>query len=157
MCATRRQPTDAELVELHDRLWNDPRRRDDRSEFHECDACGRAVRWIANLGSAIGSSLPIVARPVATAATFDTVAHAGFVAVYVDRTGFTIPRGTSRDELDDAFVYRCHWDVCEHARRTRDRLSSARDRAFEASPDPESADPDAVRRYIAWRESRRDV
>ncbi len=116
------------------------------------------MRWIANLASGRGSSLQVVAQPVATAATYDEVAHAGLVAVYVDRTGFTVPRGTTRDELDGALLYRCHWDVCADARRTRDRMSAERRRGDESTR--ESVDPideDALRRYAAWRDSRTRV
>ena len=91
---------DARFVELFDRLWNDLRRRDDRSEFSECEACGRAVRWVINLGSAWGGNIQIVARPVATAALYDPQQHAGLVAVFTDRTGFTVSRFTPVDEVD---------------------------------------------------------
>jgi hypothetical protein len=148
---TRRPPTDAELVELHDRLWNDPRRRDDRTEFHECDGCGRAVRWIVNLGSATGGSIPIVARPVGSAASFDPVAHAGLVAVWPDRTGFTIPRAIEPDELEHALLYRCHWDACDHARVVRDRLGRHRTRRVEHADAHGELDPQLLDRYAAWR------
>jgi hypothetical protein len=156
MDVARRIPTDAELVELHDRLWNDPRRRDDRSAFFECDACGRAVRWVANLGSATGSSIQVVTRPVATAATFDRDLHAGLVAVWPDRSGFTISRADDRDELDGALLYRCHWDVCADARRLRDRIARERGSRHAAGHapgvDPEP-DPELLRRYVAWRDA----
>jgi hypothetical protein len=155
---TRRTPTDAELVELHDRLWNDPRRRDDRSEFHECASCGRAVRWIANLASGHGSSMQVVARPVTTAALFDPAAHAGLVAVFTDRTGFTVGAGTSPHDIEDAFLYQCHWDVCDDARRTRDRIAGDRRRALDADIHAQSdADQDVVRRYALWRGERHDA
>jgi hypothetical protein len=153
-----RTPTDAELVELHDRLWNDPRRRDDRSAFFECEACGRAVRWIANLGSATGSSIQVVARPVATAATFDRDAHAGLVAVWPDRSGFTVSRVDEYHELEGALLYRCHWDVCADARRLRDRIARERGGSRHGAGDgprdrPELA-PELLRRYVAWRDGR---
>ena len=150
----RRPPTDTELVELFDRLWNDLRRRDDRSEFTECEACGRAVRWVVNLGSAWGGNIQIVARPVTTAAFYDPEQHAGLVAVFTDRTGFTVSRFTPADEVEAAFLYPCHWDVCDHARRERDRISQER-RAAAAPVDGDLApDVDAVLRYARWRESR---
>lgn len=144
-----RTPTDAELVELHDRLWNDLRCRDDRSEFFECEHCGAAVRWIANLGSRLGSSMQIVARPVATAAFFDPEAHHGLVAVYTDRTGFTVSRQTPRDEVEGAFLYRCHWDTCELAKEVRDRLHRER-RGVERVEQPEPM----LDRYASWRRDR---
>lgn len=153
-------PTDTELVDLHDRLWHDPRRRDDRSEFQECESCGRAVRWIANLGSRTGGNMQIVARPVTTAAWFDPDAHAGLVAVFVDRTGFTVSRATDPDEIDTAFLYQCHWDVCEQSRLERDRISSTRRRTALRQPDAANDEDDgggrldALLRYAAWRESR---
>ncbi len=151
-----RQPTDAELVELFDKLWNDLRRRDDRSEFSECAACGRAVRWIVNLGSARLGRIQIVARPVATAAFYDPATHAGLVAVFTDRTGFTVSRFTPADEVEGAFLYPCHWDVCEHARTERDRIS--RERRAAAAPVVDALDPDprVVLRYAAWRDGRSD-
>lgn len=147
------QSTDATLVELFDRLWNDPRRRDDRSEFHECEHCGRAVRWIVNTGSRLGSSLPIIARPVSTAACFDAGEHVGLVAVFTDRTGFTVPRSTTPDDIEGAFLYRCHWDVCDDARRLRDRLH--RERGGGAGGDLDG-DCELVRRYGAWRQRLRE-
>lgn len=152
----RRTPTDAELVELFDRLWNDLRRRDDRSEFSECVACGRAVRWVANLGSATASSIQIVARPVVTAAFYDPTEHAGLVAVFTDRTGFTVSRFTPADEVEDAFLYPCHWDVCDHARSERDRISRERRAANFSSRETRDTDAeiDAVLRYRAWRDAR---
>ena len=147
-----RTPTDAELVELFDRLWHDLRRRDDRSDFHECEHCGRAVRWIANVGSRIGSSLQIVARPVTTAACFDPEEHHGLVAVFTDRTGFSVSRFTSRDELEGAFLYACHWDVCDDARAVRDRLH--RERWGSRRDDELVADSDVLLRYEQWRRSR---
>lgn len=157
MSPTRRTPTDAELVELHDRLWNDPRSRDDRSEFQECDDCGAPVRWIVNLGSAVGSAIQVVARPVASAAFFDADAHAGLVAVWPDRAGFTVGRATEPEEVDGSFLYRCHWDTCDAARRTRDRISRERAarRPFAADHDPEQ-DPELLRRYAAWRDTQVD-
>lgn len=153
--SARRPPTEPELVELYDRLWSDPRRRDDRSDFQECEACGAAVRWIHNLGSRFGSSLQIVARPVTTAARIDPAQHRGMVAVFDDRTGFTIGRDVTVDELDDAFVYRCHWDECEHARRVRDRMHRERNGDLPRELDDDlEPDPDVVRRYDAWRRSR---
>jgi hypothetical protein len=152
----RRPPTEAELVELFDRLWHDLRRRDDRSEFSECEACGRAVRWVANLGSATGGAIQIVARPVATAAFYEPERHAGLVAVFTDRTGFTVSRFTPADEVDDAFLYPCHWDVCDHARRERDRISAERRARTAASADPLEPHWDVMRRYAEWRESRGD-
>lgn len=150
-----RTPTDAELVELFDRLWHDLRRRDDRSEFQECEHCGRAVRWIANIGSKIGSSLQIVARPITTAAFFDAAEHHGLVAVFTDRTGFTTSRFTSRDDVEGAFLYPCHWDVCEDARRVRDRLHRER-WGSSSSDDALVPDPDVITRYERWRRSRGD-
>lgn len=150
----RRAPTDAQLEELHDRLWHDLRRRDDRTEFSECESCGRAVRWVANLGSATGGNIQLVARPLVTAtALYDASRHAGLVAVFTDRTGFTVSRFTTRDELDGAFLYECHWDVCEHARSERDRISARRRRP---SRDPEGgfAELEAVDRYASWRRGR---
>lgn len=145
----RPSPTDVQLVELFDRLWNDPRRRDDRAEFSECDSCGRAVRWVANIGSRRGSSLQIVARPVTTAAFFDAVVHRGLVAVFRDRTGFSVSRFTTSDDVGDAFLYRCHWDVCADAARLRDRLH--RDRyGLESGDEGLAPAPDAVRRYQQW-------
>jgi hypothetical protein len=153
MDATR-PPTDTELVEMHDRLWNDPRRRDDRSEFHECESCGRAVRWIANLGSRTGGNIQVVARPVTTAAFFDPAAHAGLIAVFTDRTGFTVSRATERAEVDQAFLYQCHWDVCEQSRMMRDRISRER-RGIRSETDPDADGRlDAMHRYTAWRRSR---
>lgn len=146
-------PTDAQLVELFDRLWHDLRRRDDRSDFRECEHCGRAVRWIANVGSRIGSSLQIVARPVTTSAFFDAEHHAGLVAVFTDRTGFTVSRFTPRDEVEGAFLYPCHWDVCEDARRVRDRLHRAR-WGSRGDDDP-SFGSDVLLRYEEWRRARR--
>ena len=145
-------PSDAQLVELFDRLWNDASRRDDRSEFQECDSCGRAVRWIANIGSRLGSSLQIVARPVTTAAFFDPGEHHGLVAVFADRTGFTVSRFTPVDEIEGAFLYRCHWDVCEDARRLRDRLH--RQRYGSRDDEAADADPDILLRYEQWRRER---
>lgn len=150
---SRRPPTDAELVELFDRLWHDLRRR---ADFSECSACGRAVRWVANLGSARGGAIQIVARPVATAALYDPERHAGLVAVYTDRTGFTVSRFTPRDEVEGAFLYPCHWDVCDHARRERDRISSERAKVSHPELDELAPDPDVVRRYAAWLEARGD-
>ena len=152
---SRRPPTDAELVDLFDHLWNDLRRRDDRSEFSECVSCGRPVRWVVNLGSARGGAIQIVARPVATAALYEPERHAGLVAVFTDRTGFTVSRFTPADEVEGAFLYPCHWDVCEHARRERDRISSERAKVSHPELDPLAPDPDVVRRYAAWRESQR--
>lgn len=152
MCRTA--PTPAELDELFDRLWNDPRRHDDRSEFSECEHCARAVRWVANLGSRRGSSLQVVARPVTTSTWFEPGEHHGLVAVFADRTGFTVSRSTTADEVDGAFLYPCHWDVCEDARRIRDRIH--RDRygtSQEHSPAPER---DVVLRYHQWRRARDD-
>ena len=150
-------PSDAELVELFDRLWHDLRRRDDRSEFAECPSCGRAVRWIANLGSATGSAMQIVARPVATSAFYDPGAHAGLVAVFTDRTGFTVSRFTPADEVEGAFLYPCHWDVCEFASRERERIGrERRSRGAHHAVDGAAPDPDAVRRYEAWRGERLD-
>lgn len=146
----RTAPTDAQLAELHDRLWHDVRRRDDRTEFSECDHCGRAVRWVANLGSAVGGNIQLVARPLVTSsALYDPALHAGLVAVFTDRTGFTVSRFTTRDELDGAFLYECHWDVCEHARRERDRISAERRRPLR---DPEQGwdELEALDRYAAW-------
>jgi hypothetical protein len=97
------------------------------------------------------SSLQIVARPVATAALFDAEAHHGLVAVYTDRTGFTISRFTTAAELEGTFLYRCHWDVCEDARRVRDRLHRER-YGFEDTPDAPAAH--VVHRYDAWRRQR---
>lgn len=148
----RHAPTDSELARLHDRLWNDPRRRDDRSEFHECEECGRAIRWIVNLGSPTGGNIQVVARPVTTAAHLDLAQHAGLVAVWPDRTGFTLSTHTDPAEVDGAFLYECHWDVCEHARAVRDRMSRARSRP-RLDVDPE-LDPELVRRYVAWRDDR---
>ncbi|MCW2928710.1 MAG: hypothetical protein JWM86_2678 [Thermoleophilia bacterium] len=151
----RRPPTEAELAELYDRLWRDERRRDDRSNFQECESCGAAVRWIHNLGSRFGSNIQIVARPHSTAARLDPAEHLGKVAVFTDRTGFTIGRDVTADELEDAFVYDCHWDVCDHARTVRDRMH--RERTGRDQPEPVSAtdpDPDLVRRYEAWRSER---
>ena len=143
-------PTDAQLIELHDRLWNDPRRRDDRAEFFECEHCGSPVRWVANIGSQRRSSLQIVARCVATAALFDPGAHAGMIAVFTDRTGFTVSRFTQADDIEGAFLYRCHWDVCGDARRIRDRIH--RERYGAPTPDlGTEPDPDVVDRYAAWR------
>jgi hypothetical protein len=156
MDAPRRTPSDAELVELHDRLWNDPRSRDDRSQFFECDACGGPIRWIANLGSARGGSIQVVARPVATAAFFDPFLHAGLVAVWPDRTGFTVGRATEASEVDGAFLYRCHWDTCDHARALRDRMSRERTRSNAAAAAvavDDEVDPELVRRYAAWRDA----
>jgi hypothetical protein len=150
----RTPTTVAELEQLHDRLWNDPRRRDDRTQFHECDSCGAAVRWIANLGSDRGGSMPIVTGVVATAATWDPLVHAGLVAVLRDRTGFTVSRTTTRDELDDALLYRCHWDSCAHAREERDRIAGERQRTASADPHPAAEHPDALRRYEAWLRER---
>lgn len=146
-------PTDVQLTELFDRLWNDQRRRDDRSEFQECEHCGRAVRWVANLASRFGSSLQIVARPVTTSAFFDASEHHGLVAVYADRTGFTVSRHTPADEVEGAFLYRCHWDVCEDARLLRDRLHRER---YGSHRDDEGLDPaaDLLLRYRFWREQR---
>jgi hypothetical protein len=146
-------PTDAELVELFDRLWHDPRRRDDRSEFFECEHCGRAVRWVANLGSRTRSSIQVVARPVTTAAFFDPAAHHGLVAVFTDRTGFTLSRFTERDDVEDAFLYACHWDVCDDARRVRDRMHRERYGSRDDS-DELAATDDAVLRYREWRRAR---
>lgn len=145
-------PTDEQLVELFDRLWHDLRRRDDRSDFSECEHCGRAVRWVANLGSRLGSSLQIVARPVTTAPFYDAETHQGLVAVFTDRTGFTVSRFTPADEVEGAFLYPCHWDVCEEARRFRDRLHRARygtRRDDDLHPAGE-----ALLRYEQWRHAR---
>jgi hypothetical protein len=150
-----RTPTDAELVELFDRLWQDLRRRDDRSEFHECEHCGRAVRWVANIGSRIGSSLQIVCRPVTTAAFYDPAVHHGLVAVFTDRTGFSVSRFTSADEVEGAFLYPCHWDVCDDARRVRDRMHRAR-WGSRAGDDDLAPDPEVVSRYELWRRTRED-
>ena len=147
---------DARFVELFDRLWNDLRRRDDRSEFSECESCGRAVRWIVNLGSAWGGNIQIVAKPVTTAAFYDPEAHAGLVAVFTDRTGFTVSRFTPTDEVETAFLYPCHWDVCDHARSERDRISAERRAAFAPLEDDLAPDVDAVLRYARWLESRPD-
>ena len=151
-------PTDAELVELFDRLWNDLRRRDDRSEFSECASCGRAVRWIANLGSATGGAMQIVARPITTSAFYDPAAHAGLVAVFTDRTGFTVSRFTPADEVEGAFLYPCHWDVCEFAARERERIGRERraSQAAQRAVDGQAPDPDVIRRYQAWRGDRDD-
>lgn len=142
-------PTDAQLVDLFDRLWNDVRRRDDRAQFFECEHCSRPVRWIANLGSQLRSSMQVVARPVTTAAFFDAAAHHGLVAVYTDRTGFTVSRFTTIDEVEGAFLYQCHWDVCEEARRVRDRKHRERYGAFDE--DELEPAPEVVRRYAQWR------
>ena len=144
--------TDAERVELFDQLWNDLRRRDDRSEFFECEHCGRPIRWIRNIGSSTSSSLQIVAHPITTGRWFEPEQHAGLVAVFVDRTGFTIGRSIERDEIEDAFLYPCHWDVCTDARRIRDRLH--RERVAGASLRGEEdlvPDPEVMRRYVQWR------
>lgn len=150
----RPHPDDAQLAQLYDRLWHDPRRRDDRTRFSECDACGRAVRWIANLGSGSGGNLQLVARPLVTSAVlYEPDRHAGLVAVFPDRTGFTVSRFTAREDLDGAFLYECHWDVCEHARQERDRISARRRRAAcDAEQDFEALE--AVDRYAAWRRHR---
>lgn len=150
----RPPPTDAQLAQLHDRLWHDLRRRDDRTEFAECDSCGRAVRWVANLGSATGGNIQLVARPLVTsAALYEPTRHAGLVAVFTDRTGFTVSRFTTREEVDGAFLYECHWDICEHARQERDRISAQRRHpARDAEQDFEALD--AVDRYAAWRRGR---
>jgi hypothetical protein len=147
-------PTESELVELFDRLWNDLRRRDDRSEFLECDHCGRAIRWIANLASPYRSSLQIVARPVTTSMFYEPAEHHGLVAVFTDRTGFTVSRFTEHDEVDGAFLYPCHWDVCEDAKRTRNRLH--RERYGPRPGDEDELEPtsDAVLRYEQWLRAR---
>lgn len=153
-------PTDAQLVELHDRLWNDPRRRDDRSEFFECEHCGGAIRWIANLGSRRGSSIQVIARPISTAACFSPSEHAGLVAVFRDRTGFTVSRFTAREDIEDALLYRCHWDACDEARRVRDRIHRERNphstHALRVRADAEDSAPDddALLRYAQWRSER---
>lgn len=152
----RRPPTDTELADLFDALWNDVRRRDDRSEFAECESCGRAVRWVVNLGSAWGGNIQIVARPVTTSAFYDPEVHAGLVAVFTDRTGFTVSRFTPADEVESAFLYPCHWDVCEHARRERDRISRERRAAFAPIEDDLTPDVDAVLRYARWLAARSD-
>ena len=152
-----RPPSDAELVELFDKLWNDLRRRDDRSEFAECEACGRAVRWVVNLGSAWGGNIQIVARPVATAAFYDPEQHAGLVAVFTDRTGFTVSRFTPADEVEGAFLYPCHCDVCDHARSERDRISRERRAALAPLEGDLAPDVDAVLRYSRWLSSRSDA
>lgn len=150
-----RPPTDTELAELFDRLWHDLRRRDDRTEFHECEHCGRPVRWVANIGSKLGSSLQIVARPVTTGACFDAASHHGLVAVFTDRTGFTVSRFTARDEVEGAFLYACHWDVCEDARRVRDRLHRER-YGSRRDDDDLVAESDVLLRYEQWRRQRSD-
>jgi len=146
--------TDAEHVALFDRLWGDERRRDDRSEFHECEHCGRAVRWISNSASRVGSSLQIVARPVTTSTWFDTGSHLGLIAVFPNRTGFTVSRAHTSDDLVGAFLYRCHWDVCVDAKRIRDRMHRERYGAPADAGELDAA-PDVVRRYAEWRDSKR--
>lgn len=139
----------AALVE--DRIWSDPRSQDDRAQFHECEHCGRPIRWIENLGSELGGNLPIVARPVTSGLWFDADRHRRLIAVYPDRTGFAVARTDTRELLDGTVLYACHWDVCDDARRVRDRLSRRRellDRAHEGGIEP---DPEVVRRYDAWR------
>jgi hypothetical protein len=155
-----RPPTeidDARHIELFDRLWNDLRRRDDRSEFSECASCGRAVRWVVNLGSAWGGTIQIVAKPVTTAAFYDPEQHAGLVAVFTDRTGFTVSRFTPSDEVEAAFLYPCHWDVCDHARSERDRISRERRAAAAPIDDDLTPDVDAVLRYARWLSSGADA
>ncbi|MCW2924249.1 MAG: hypothetical protein JWM98_1653 [Thermoleophilia bacterium] len=147
-------PEDAALAAMFDRLWGDARRRADRSDFTECESCARAVRWVANLGSRRGSSLQVVARPVTTAAFFDPVAHAGLVAVFRDGTGFTVGRFTTRDDVEDAFLYRCHWDVCDHAASVRDRLHRERYGSAGADAQPGTTHGDALHRYTQWRRDR---
>lgn len=143
---------DHELVELFDRFWHDLRRRDDRTEFAECEHCGRAVRWVSNIGSRLGSSLQIVARPVATSVGYDAEEHRGLVAVFTDRTGFTVSRSTDPSELEGAFLYRCHWDVCEPARQLRDRLHRERHGSSARAAIDDMGD--AVHRYAQWRRLR---
>ena len=139
---------------MFDRLWHDQRRKDDRSEFFECEHCARAVRWIANVGSRRGSSLQIVARPVTTAAFFRPQEPHGLVAVFADRTGFTVSRFTPVDEVEGAFLYACHWDVCEQAARLRDRLH--RERYGSRVDDDVVAEGEAISRYEQWRRERAD-
>jgi len=145
--------TEHELDRLHDRLWSDPRRCDDRTQFTECEHCGRAVRWVANLGSRLGSSLQVIARPLTTAAFFDPNVHHGLVAVFTDRTGFTIGRFTTADDVGDALLYRCHWDVCDRAALMRDRLHRERYGAWGPIEQP-STTLDALNRYARWRNER---
>lgn len=148
-------PTHAQLDELFDRLWNDERRRDDRSQFSECEFCARPLRWVVNIGSRRGSSMQIVARPVTTSMFFDPTTHHGLVAVFTDRTGFTVSRFTTVDEVEGAFLYQCHWDVCEDAARVRDRLHRDRYGTYSMDDDLASA-PDSVHRYEQWLRGRRD-
>jgi len=137
-----------------DNLWNDPRSRDDRSEFLECEHCGEPVRWIALLDSERGRNLQITARPVASGRWFDPSVHLGLVAVLPDRTGFTVGRFETADDLDDTVLYRCHWDTCDGARATKERLAGR----FRSTDPGEGSrfeqDDEVVLRYGQWLRER---
>ena len=67
--------------------------------------------------------LAIVARVVLSGVHLDLDRHAGMVAVFPDRSGFTIGRLTRAVQVEGAWLYRCHWDVCDLARARRDRCA----------------------------------
>jgi hypothetical protein len=95
--------------------------------------------------------MPLVARAPTSARARDPHLCRGLVAVYADACGFTVGASTTADELHDAWLYQCHWDVCEHAATERDRWTRQR-----ASVDADASELDgpalaAHHRYAAWR------
>lgn len=128
----------------------DLRSQDDRTGSHPCEHCERPARWIRNrAGSRDDSMLPIIARAVVSALHLDPERHAGMVAVFADRSGFTIARSTRASEVEGAWLYHCHWDGCDYARARRDRFARPR-----PTSDP-APSADAVHLYDAWRRARR--
>lgn len=139
------------MADALDTDWDDPRARDDRTAFFECEHCGDAVRWITLLDSERGRNLQVTARPVARGRWFDPRVHLGLVAVLPDRTGFTVGRFELREDLEDTVLYRCHWDTCDGARAMRDRIAGQRSRLATEGDGAFDHEDEVVLRYEQWR------
>ena len=130
---------------------DDPRRAADR-DAARCDHCGRFVRWIENVrASRDGARMQIEARMIAPDTWFETGEHRGMVAVFTDGTGFTVSRFTTGSAVEGAWLYRCHWDVCDAKSRAYTRRRARAERR-----EAEVKFHEAVDRYTQWRSTRGD-
>lgn len=135
---------------------DDPRRAADR-DAPRCEHCGRFVRWIENSrASREGARMQIEARMVAPDTWFEAGEHRGMVAVFRDGSGFTVSRFTPASAVEGAWLYRCHWDVCDAAASERDALSRvySKRRARAERHEAEVRFHEAVDRYAHWRHTR---